>query len=72
VLGVRLSSRAAADLAEIAEFTIECFGIEQARRYGNGLKDCFRRLAESPELGQSAEELSSGLKRYLHQSHIVF
>ncbi len=70
--GARLSSRAAADLAEIAEFTIESFGIEQAYRYKKGLEECFRRFTENPELGQSAEELASGLKRYPYKSHMVF
>lgn len=68
----RLSRLAAADLEEIAEFTIERFGIEQSRRYRDGLKSCFDLLANSPALGRRAEQLIRGLRRYEHQSHVVF
>ena len=44
----RLSRLAADDLEEIAEYTIERFGIEHARRYRDGLKTCFVQLANNP------------------------
>ena len=68
----RLSRLAAADLEEIAEYTIERFGIEQSRRYRDGLKTCFVQLANSPALGRRAERLIRGLRRFEHQSHVVF
>jgi len=68
----RLSQSAAADLHGIAEFTIQRFGVDQARRYRENLKNCFKRLADNPELGRRAEQLARGLKRFEHQSHIVF
>ena len=68
----RLSSRAEADLAEIADYTVETFGIEQARRYRDELESCFQTLAANPMIGRSADELGSNLRRYEHQSHIVF
>ena len=68
----RLSSRAEADLAGIADYTIKTFGIEQARRYRDTLEACFRTLAENPRLGRNAEQLASGLRRFEHQSHTVF
>ena len=43
----RLSSRAESDLAGIADYTIETFGLEQARRYIDGLEACFQTLADS-------------------------
>lgn len=60
------------DLEAIAEYTIERFGIEQARRYRDELKTCFDQLAGNPRLGRRAEQLGSGLRRYEHRSHIVF
>ena len=36
----QLSCRAAADVDEIADYSIEQFGIKQARRYGDGLETC--------------------------------
>ena len=49
----RLTSRAESDLAEIADYTIETFGIEQARRYRDALESCFQMIADNPELGRS-------------------
>ena len=68
----RLSARAEADLAGIADYTIKTFGIEQARRYRDALEGCFRTLAENPRLGHSAERLSPSLRRFEHRSHTVF
>lgn len=68
----RLSPHAEADLAEIADYTIETFGIEQARRYRDDPETCFGSLAGNPLLGRSAEWLSPGLRRFEHRSHAVF
>ncbi len=68
----QLSRLAAVDLEEIAEYTIERFGIEQSRRYRDGLKTCFVQLADNPALGRRAEQLIRGLRRFEHQSHVVF
>ena len=69
---VRLSPRAETDLAEIADYTIETFGVEQARRYRNELEVRFRSLAENPQLGRSVERLGPGLRRFEQRSHVVF
>ena len=68
----RFSSRAASDLDAIAEYTIERFGIEQARRYRDELRACFDQLVDNPGLGRRAEQLGVGLRRYEHRSHIIF
>lgn len=46
----RLTTRAVRDLSEITDFTLQSFGIEQARLYREGLINCFEILAESPQL----------------------
>lgn len=69
---VRLSRRAETDLAEIADFTIKRFGIEQARHYRNGLETLFERVAEHPLHGRGAAELAPGMRRIEYESHIVF
>lgn len=68
----RLSRRATADVDKIADYSIDRFGIKQARRYRDGLETCFQTLAQNPELGRSAEQLAPSLRRFEHQSHIVF
>ena len=67
-----LSNRAVADLADIADFTIQTFGIQQARLYRDGFNQCFEILAENPELGRNVAELAPNLKRFEYQSHVVF
>ena len=67
-----LSSRADKDLAGIADYTIEQFGIEQARHYRNGLEKLFQSLLEYPLQGRPATELAPKLRRIEYQSHVVF
>lgn len=69
---LRLSRRAASDLAEIADYTIAEFGIDQARRYRDQLQACFQSLLANPTLGRSAEEVAPGLRRIRQQAHVVF
>ncbi len=68
----RISNRASKDLAVIADYTISQFGVEQARQYKEGFKSCFSNLANHPGLGRKADDLAEGLRRFDHQSHIVF
>lgn len=68
----RLSGQAALDIGAIADYTIERFGIEQARRYRDGLTRCFEQLADNPDFGRRAEHLAQNLRRVEHRSHIVF
>lgn len=68
----RLSSQAETDLAGIADYTIETFGIEQARHYRDGLEAGFQNLADNPLLGQSAEHLAPQLRHLEHQSHVIY
>ena len=68
----RLSVLADRDLGGIADYTIETFGLEQARRYGESLDTCFNLLADNPGIGRNADELAPGLHRFNHQSHVIF
>lgn len=68
----RLTARAKADLDEIGTYTAEEWGVDQALRYIDSLEDCFKMLAEQPELGSSAAEIVPGIRRHIHRSHTVF
>jgi toxin ParE1/3/4 len=68
----KLSGKASTDVDEIYDYTIVNFGIDQARSYLLRLGDCFLALAENPLQGRAADELASELRRYEHQSHVVF
>ena len=69
---LRISRRAANDLADIADFTIAEFGIGQARKYRDQLQSCFNSLLENPRLGRSAEDVAPQLRRIRQQAHVVF
>ena len=69
---LQISSRAASDLAEIADYTIAEFGVEQARKYRDLLQACFQSLLGNQGLGRSAEELAPGLRRIRQQAHVIF
>ena len=68
----KLSGKASADVADIYEYMIVNFGVEQARTCLHGLDDCFNALAENPLRGRAADELASELRRYEYQSHVLF
>jgi toxin ParE1/3/4 len=72
VADYRLSRRAAADLRAIAKYTIDQFGVAQARAFRDSLKSCFEELAQNNEMGRRAEQLAPGLRRFEHKAHIVF
>lgn len=68
----RLTKQAKADLDEIAAYTFETWGMEQALRYIDLLEESCRLLASRPNLGTSAAELAPGLRRHAHQAHVIF
>lgn len=67
-----LSKKADSDLLDIARFTIKKFGIQQARIDKNGLYDCFKSLAENPDLARDASEYMPNLRRFAFKSHTIF
>jgi toxin ParE1/3/4 len=68
----RLSQLADADIVSIAEYTVKAFGIEQARRYRDGLESSFRMLANHPMRGRSAAQLAPRLRRWNYEAHAIF
>ena len=40
--------------------------------YRDGLRSCFIQLANNPDPGRGAEQLAKGLRRFEHQSHVVY
>lgn len=69
----QLSKAAQLDLSDIADYTIEQFGIRQSRIYKDGLISCFEDLAIKPELGRVYFlDSSKELLRYRFKSHLIF
>jgi toxin ParE1/3/4 len=68
----RLAERARVDLIDIYDFTEGRFGTYQADAYYAGLIRSFGLLADFPLIGQTADNLSVGYRRFRFQSHLIF
>ncbi|MEX1227426.1 MAG: type II toxin-antitoxin system RelE/ParE family toxin [Marinobacter sp.] len=68
----KLSRNAKADLKAIAFYTEREWGLEQRNHYILQFDQCFHRLGENPNLGQTCDEISSGYRLFLQGSHIIF
>jgi toxin ParE1/3/4 len=66
------SQLARADLKSIAQYTFRIWGEDQANRYVKELRDCVKRLSESPMLGRSCDFLRPGYRRMEQGSHVIF
>ena len=69
---VRYSPLAEDDLYEIALFTIENWNAEQADLYVAGLEEFCELISGFPGIGRECDEISPGLRRIEHKSHIIF
>ena len=69
---VVLSAKAEEDVAAIASFTIETFGVKQARRYRDGLKASLDLLSKTPLLGRDYGHVRPGLRRFESRSHSIY
>jgi|SRR5271165_1152523 len=68
----RLSRLAEADLLDIATYTLETWGQDQAVRYVDDLEACCGKLADNPELGRACDHVRPGLRRMEHGRHVLF
>ena len=68
----RLSRLAEADLLDIANYTLQTWGQDQAIRYVDDLEACCRKLADNPELGRACDHIRPGLRRMEHGRHVLF
>lgn len=67
-----LSKEADRDIENIAEYTLEKWGVTQVNKYVGGLIDCFKDIANNDHFGQDASEFAPGLYRFGYESHIIF
>lgn len=67
----RFSRLARLDLIEIADYTVDIWGLEQANRYIDGLGGCFRQLARTPGMGRPCGRIRRGYRRMEHEKHVI-
>jgi toxin ParE1/3/4 len=72
LLRLATSRDAEADLEEIFQYTSRKWSHSQAEHYLGGIRACFRRLREFPQLGAIRSELHAELRCMTVQEHRVF
>jgi toxin ParE1/3/4 len=68
---IRFSRLAKLDLIEIADYTLDMWGVGQAERYLDGLDDCFKRLVQTPRMGRACDSIRRGYRRIEQGKHVV-
>ncbi len=58
-------------MIEIADYSLDRWGLRQTERYLDGLDDCFRRLVQTPQVGRSFDQIRAGYLRIEHGKHVV-
>lgn len=64
--------RALVDLQEIATYTRKAWGVEQARLYREELELSIQKLALSPGMGRSREDLAPSVHSFPVARHVAF
>ena len=67
-----LSCTADQDFEKIFEFGIDTFGLDQALKYQNGMKQRFSELAEQPNLYPVVDHIRRGYRRSVYKSHSIY
>ncbi len=67
-----LSKLADKDIGNIASYTIQRFGIKQARLYSDGLFKAFEMIANYPFMGSDQSQIKKNIRRYVYESHSIY
>jgi toxin ParE1/3/4 len=72
MVNFQLSKRAEKDIENIAVYTIQNFGLQQARLYRDGLFKTFDMIREFPLLGSDQSHIKHGIRRQVYESHAIY
>ncbi len=67
-----LSSQAESDVDRIASYTVENFGIAQAKYYIEGLHQSILTLTEYPLMGSDQSHIKPKARRIVYRSHAIY
>ena len=67
-----LSKLAEKDISNIASYTIQRFGIKQARLYKEGLFKAFEIISDFPFIGSDQSIIKERVRRYVYESHAIY
>ncbi|WP_299876297.1 type II toxin-antitoxin system RelE/ParE family toxin [uncultured Sulfitobacter sp.] len=68
----RVSDRAGQDLDDIADYSIETWGIKQMESHMAMLDARFHWLAENPNLGQARPEIGPDIRGFVAGTHVIY
>jgi toxin ParE1/3/4 len=57
---------------DIADYTVDAWGLEQSLHYLDSLEACFNRLVKAPEMGRPCNQIVPGYRRIEHEKHVIF
>ncbi len=67
-----LTRAADEDFENILDYGIDMFGLDQALKYQNSMKQRFAELAAQPELYPAIDHIRGGYRRSAHGSHSIY
>lgn len=67
-----LSPKADNDIEDIFDYTEFEYGLQKAIEYTTEFHTVFTKLAQSPELGRTREEIKAGLRSLIQNKHVIF
>jgi toxin ParE1/3/4 len=67
-----VSPRAQADIDDIWDYTVECWGERQAALYLKLIKATVDAVAKDPGVGRNCDDVRPGVRRYQVGAHVVF
>lgn len=68
----RLSPAAVQDLSDIWDYTERLWEVRQAEADIGEIREAVERIAERPDRGRPCDEIRSGYRRYVVDSHVIF
>jgi toxin ParE1/3/4 len=68
----QLTHHAEKDLQAIARYTLQHFGVSQARRYRDKLFKMLDLLAEFPFIGSDQSPIKPNVRRHRFHSHVIY
>ena len=72
MVNYQLSKRAEKDLGNIAVYSIQSFGIRQARIYRDGLFKTLAMICDFPLIGSDQNHIKKNLRRQVYESHSIY
>jgi len=67
-----LAKAADEDFENIFDYGIDTFGLDQALKYQNSMKQRFDELAEQPKLYPAVDHIRTGYRRSVYGSHSIY